>query len=114
MKRPRNVLMQWDGRHHLNICKKILIEKKLWHRISRQLLLIQEKLNHQNVPFWPDYVLSKHLRTFQKRISTEKALEVIKYCEKKFSQITMLIHVFEGKREWKLRRVREQHRMQLS
>ena len=47
----------------------------------------------------PHYVLSKHLGTFEERVSTEIALEVIIYCEQKCSQIAMLIHVFEGKRE---------------
>ena len=44
-------------------------------------------------------MLSKHLRTLDERVSTEIALEEIGYREQKCSQIAMLIHVFEGKRE---------------
>ena len=43
------------------------------------------------------YVSNKLLGTFEERVSTEIALEVvIFYCEQKCSQIAILIHVFEG------------------
>ena len=45
-------------------------------------------------------MLSKHLGIFEERVSTEIALEIKIYYEHKCSQIAMLIHVFEGMREW--------------
>ena len=85
--------MLCDRRHHLKLCMKILSKRE---RISWQLMRIYETLNRINFSNWPNYVLSKLYRTFEKRFPTEIELEVIFNYEQILSQITIILHVFES------------------